>query len=257
MKLSHPAASWIGALAVFSCALVSPAVADHPDALWRVVHGLCLGDMRLMGHPAPCLRVDLHRGYAVVPDPKGRRQILVVPTNRIAGIESAALLEPGAPNYWQAAWDARGLFERRARRPIARDLVGMAINSAHSRSQDQLHIHVDCIRPVLRDALAVQANQIGLAWTPLRVPLMGWRWQVRSVRGEELGDRDPFKMLVRGDPGAKSHMDRETLVVVGATLADGAPGFYLLKTSDGAGFGEGMLDHRCAVLDRAPGLKST
>jgi len=258
MKLSLLAASWIGAAAIIGGGLVSPAAANHPDTLWQVVHGLCLRDMRLTGRPAPCLHVDRDKGYAVVPDLKRSSQVLLVPTARIAGIESVELLAPGAPNYWQAAWESRRYVERRLGRRIPRDLVGMAINSPYSRSQDQLHIHVDCVRPVLRDVLAAQTGRIGFVWAYLHGPL-GQPWKVRSLRGEDLGEHDPFKLLARGDAKARAHMNRQTLVVVGATLADGSPGFYLLSSDTGSGFGEGLLDHRCAVLtqDRAPTAAST
>ena len=36
--------------------------ADHPNALWRVVHGLCLRDMQIIGRPNPCLAVDRQQG---------------------------------------------------------------------------------------------------------------------------------------------------------------------------------------------------
>jgi CDP-diacylglycerol pyrophosphatase len=238
-------------LAAFAAALLAaPATAGdpHPNALWDVVHGLCVRDARLTGRPTPCLGVDLRRGYAVVPDLRRRTQVLLVPTDRIAGIESPALLAPDAPNYWQAAWDARRYFENRAHRPVPRDLVGMAINSVASRSQDQLHIHIDCLRPEVRDILRARQDRIGFVWKPLGATLADRRWKVRSLRGEDLGDRDPFKLLARQNADARSHMDRQGLVVAGAVLADGSPGFYLLSTTDWAGFGESLLDHDCAAL---------
>src|ERR1700738_2294496 len=70
-----------------------------------------------------------------------------VSTARISGIKSRALLRKNAPNYGEAAWAARRFVEEGARRQLPRDKIGMAINSAASRSQDQLHIHVACIAP--------------------------------------------------------------------------------------------------------------
>jgi hypothetical protein len=46
----------------------------------------------------------------------------------ICGIESPALLRENAPNYWEAAWDARRFVEEGARRQLPRDKIGMAIN---------------------------------------------------------------------------------------------------------------------------------
>jgi len=244
----------LGALALGVVVLTgSPASADHPNALWRVVHGLCLRDMSISGHPAPCLAVNRQEGYAVVPDLRHRTQVLLVPTARVAGIESPQVLAPDAVNYWQEAWDARRWVERRARLPISRDRIGLAINSVFSRSQNQLHIHVDCVRPDVRQALEENQAAIGVAWTRLPVPLAGRWYTARRLAGDDLGQRNPFDLLARGDPDARARMPLETLAVIGATFADGSPGFYLL--SDHAdflrrdtGFAEGLLDHGCAVL---------
>ncbi|HZM08527.1 MAG TPA: CDP-diacylglycerol diphosphatase, partial [Methylocella sp.] len=45
------------------------------------------------------------------------------------------------------------MVSRRAQKELPRDAINMAINTAGSRSQDQLHIHIDCIRPDVRKAL--------------------------------------------------------------------------------------------------------
>jgi CDP-diacylglycerol pyrophosphatase len=231
----------------------SPAAADHPNALWRVVHGLCLRDVAISGLPAPCLAVNREQGYAVVPDPRARTEVLLVPTIRIGGIESPEILAPEAVNYWQAAWDARRYVERRAGGSIPRDKIGLAINSAYSRSQNQLHIHVDCVRPDVRRALMDNEAAIGAAWTRLPVPLAGRWYRVRRLAGQDLGQRNPFQLLARGDPTAGRRMPQETLAVIGAIFADGSPGFYLLSghvdlLQGDTGFAESLLDHGCAVL---------
>ena len=254
--ISVLARAWVGVLGAIVVGLTlagSPAAANHPGALWRVVHGLCLRDMAISGRPAPCLAVDRQDGYAVVPDLRHRTQVLLVPTTRIGGIESPEILSPDAVNYWQAAWEARRWVERRARRPIPRDQIGLAINSVFSRSQNQLHIHVDCVRPDVRQALAENEAAIGSAWTPLPVPLAGRLFEARRLAGEDLGQRNPFVLLARGDPAARRRMPLETLAVIGATFADGSPGFYLLSDHadllrGDSGFAEGLLDHACAVL---------
>ena len=232
----------------------SPVLADHPNALWRVVHGLCLRDMRLTGLPAPCLSVNRQDGYAVVPDPQHRTQVLLVPTARILGIESPEIIAPDAVNYWNLAWQARRYFEGRVGRPVPRDQVGLAINSVLSRSQRQLHIHVDCVRPDVRAALRAHDGEIGYAWTVLRTPVAGHRFRVRRLDGADLGDRNPFTLLARGLPGARTRMALHGLAVTGATFPDGSPGFYLLSNRVNPGLGERgfaeiVLDHRCAVLN--------
>ena len=59
-----------------------------------------------------------------------------------------------------------------------------------------------------------------------------------------------------GITAARADMGRETLAVIGATFADGRPGFYLLSDRADAlsmnqGSSETLLDHDCAVLKSA------
>ena len=236
--------------------LPSPAaIRDDPDALWHVVHALCLTDKTLTGLPAPCLAVDRRRGFAVIPDLDSVTQVLVVPTRRVTGIESPGLLEPGSPNYWAYAWEARTYVERRARRSIPRDMVAMAVNSTFGRTQRQLHIHVDCVaRPVREILVALQAIITG-AWTRFPPNLMGRHYRIMRLEGADLGTRDPFKLLASGNAAARADMGAWTLVLIGTDFG-GTPGFVLLAGHGGvaenpAGAGEDLLDHNCAVL-RSP-----
>jgi CDP-diacylglycerol pyrophosphatase len=209
--------------------------------------------MALSGSPAPCLEVNRRGGYAVIRDPQATTEVLLVPTVQIAGIESPELEAPGGPNYWQAAWDARHYFEHRARVRVPREDIGMAINSVFGRSQDQLHIHIDCVSPEVKAALALHADEIGEIWAPLGFELAHRTYRARRVNGEDLGAHDPFKLLANGDPVAADDMGRQTLAVVAVESADGRPGFVLLAATGGTpenpdGASESLLDHGCAVL---------
>jgi CDP-diacylglycerol pyrophosphatase len=249
----------LGAIALAAMAWIaaSRASAADPNALWHVVHDLCVTDVKLSGNPAPCSKVDLARGYAVLKDIRGDTQLLLIPTDRVSGIESPKLLAPGSPNYWQAAWDARPIFEKRAGRPVPREALGLAINSLYGRTQNQLHIHIDCVRPSVQRALQANQSRIGVRWSDLDEPLTGHHYRVRRLEGADFGARDPFKLLADGDSEARAGMGRETLVAIGASFAGGRPGFILL--SDRASLmpldkaaGEELLDHSCAVLGAPP-----
>jgi CDP-diacylglycerol pyrophosphatase len=246
--------SWFAAaLAACLTAAALPACAADPDALWNIVSGQCVPSQQAKHDPAPCLSVDLAGGYAVLKDQSGATQVLVIPTTRVTGIESPALLDPAAPNYWAAAWKARDDVAALAHRDIPREDLALAVNSVYGRSQDQLHIHVDCIRADVRDALNAALDRVGPKWTPLDVSLAGHRYKAMRIAGEDLGDRDPFKLLAAGDPVAHADMGVETLVLAGAVFEDGSPGFILLSdradpsTRDPAA-GESLMDHGCQVL---------
>ena len=249
----------LGAIALAAMAWIaaSRASAADPNALWHVVHDLCVTDIKLSGNPAPCSKVDLAHGYAVLKDIRGDTQLLLIPTDRVSGIESPKLLAPGSPNYWQAAWDARPIFEKRAGRPAPREALGLAINSLYGRTQNQLHIHIDCVRPSVQGVLRANQSRIGVRWSDLDAPLSGHHYRVRRLEGADFGARDPFKLLADEDSEARAGMGRETLVAIGASFAGGKPGFILL--SDRASLlpldkaaGEELLDHSCAVLGARP-----
>jgi CDP-diacylglycerol pyrophosphatase len=138
----------------------------------------------------PCAEMNiangLDRGFAVLLASSSAAHVIVVPTIRISGIESPALQSENAPNYWAAAWDARRFVEQGARRQLLRDQIGIAINSAASRSQGQLHIHVSCIAPVVADFLRRHQAEIHEAWSPLRAKLAGHNFLAMKVETESL-----------------------------------------------------------------------
>jgi CDP-diacylglycerol pyrophosphatase len=235
----------------------SPAIrGSHPNALWHIVHDLCAPDEASNKLPAPCVAVDLDKGYAVLKDQSGGAQVLVIPTARVSGIESSAVRGGQAPDYWQDAWQARGFLERFAHRPIPRDDVALAVNSVYGRSQNQLHIHVDCVRTDVKQALQANLDHIGPKWTRLAVPLAGLRYRAMWLPGGDLAGRNPFDLLADGDPAARADMARETLAIVPVTRSSGVQGFVLLSDradpADGDnGHAEAVQDHRCRILGAA------
>lgn len=231
-----------------SVAAIGVAAAVDHDALWKVVHGLCVFDETHLHTPAPCASVDIDHGeedgWAVLKDLVGRTQFLLIPTRRVTGIEDALVGTDALPNYWAAAWATRELVARNAQRHLTRTDIGMAINGPGARSQSQLHIHIDCVRRDVRRILASRAAEIGEKWRDFR--LRGQNFRARRILGEE-PDPDPFRLLAE-DPGSAPLRDN-SLAVIGATFAGGKPGFILLaaRAPNGATHLEDLLDHSCAV----------
>jgi CDP-diacylglycerol pyrophosphatase len=219
-----------------------------PNALWTIVHDRCLPDQEVNGNPAPCSQVNVsageQRGYAVLKDLVGATQFLLIPTERIPGIESPALREPDAPNYFAAAWDARSFVNARAGVDIPRDWMSLAVNSAVARSQNQLHIHIDCVRADIRETVNQRIADVGSDWAPFPEPLMGHPYRAMVVEGETLGAANPFRLLAE----QADDMGLESLVALGAYLPDGRPGFVLLASradpaAGNPGAGEELQDH--------------
>jgi CDP-diacylglycerol pyrophosphatase len=238
--------------------LIAGAVAANepaldPNALWTIVHDFCVPNEQQYGDPAPCAAVDLtqgvERGYAVIKDPFGPTRYLLVPTKRITGIEDAALLAPDAVNYFAAAWNARSFVDKAVGRELPDDVLSLAINSPLARSQNQLHIHIDCIRADVRSALARDGAKISERWsllnTPLDTPLGYHRFQAIRVMGTTLAGHNPFKLLAEGVPGAHANMGQHTLAVARMSFAGEQAGFVIL--ADRVEGGSRLQDHSCAL----------
>jgi CDP-diacylglycerol pyrophosphatase len=250
------AIAFLGALFVVGAA--SAARADRM-VLWRIVHEKCVIDEKTHGAPAPCAFVDLadgeDRGVAILKDIHGIAQHLAIPTRLVEGMESPEILNPALPNYWRAAWLARSYLDARLPHPLPRDGVGLAINAASRRSQDQLHIHIDCVAPDVRATLGAYREHFSAEWHVLPFKLQGRRYWARRLDSVDLGDFSPFRLLADGVDGANGAMGEETLVAIGETFAPATPGFVLLADHadpDGGGHGEDLLDSQCALAGPTP-----
>jgi len=232
---------------LFGAAAANAAVgADDPNALWRIVHEQCVPHVERFMTPLPCVSVAQSAGYAILKDRSGTSHFLLVPTARISGIEDPALAVPGAPNYWQAAWESTRLVEAMVGRALPRDTLSLAVNSAHQRTQDQLHIHIDCVNHAVGAALRERGHEIGDAWAPFAVQPAGHAYRAMRVRTLVQPGATPFELLAR-IAEARADMAAESLAVVGANFADGETGFYLLEARGGGG--EELQDHGCAVAN--------
>jgi CDP-diacylglycerol pyrophosphatase len=119
--------------------------AANPDAIWHVVHDQCVTDMTANHKPAPCDAVDLAGGYAVLKDLHGATQLLLIPTDRITGIEAPQVLAPGAKNYWQDAWAARPYLELIAKAMSARAAPCRARTSPWRSTPNTAAARTSCI----------------------------------------------------------------------------------------------------------------
>jgi CDP-diacylglycerol pyrophosphatase len=240
----------LGLFAALACASCHH---GNPGALWKIVHQDCVPDQQQHSDPKPCALVDLDRGeaggYAVLKDLNGPYQYLLIPTARVSGVEDPAAVAADAPHWWLAAWQARRFVEQASGRSLPREELSLAINSRYGRSQNQLHIHIDCLKPAVRDALKAHLGQIGQRWAVLDAPLAGRHYRAMRLSEARLETDNPLLLAQDAAPG--SDMARQTLVLAGATFEDGSPGFILLEdratlwTLDN-GHGEDLQDHACS-----------
>jgi CDP-diacylglycerol pyrophosphatase len=245
-RTARLAAAFAITLAVSACARL--ATVDS-NALWKIVDIRCVPSQQATGTPGQCTSVDLDKRYVILKDIVGRSQHLLIPTDRITGIESPLILAPHAQDYWVDAWDARRYVEQSVKRTLPDDQLGLEINSKYRRTQNQLHIHIDCMRREVSLALARHAKD-----TP-----GAWRWDTidgkryRIMRVTSLGEAsNPFRIVARDNRDSEA-MATQTILVTGAGPSADTDGWLILNSGidvdDGSGSAEGLMDHACHVAE--------
>ena len=220
----------------------------NSDALWQIVSEKCLPHQQSSGDPAPCQRVDQPHRYAMLKDMNGPLQYLLIPLDKITGIESPRLLQPTTPNYFALAWHERTLLAQRRGSPIADRVLSLAINSQYGRTQNQLHIHLSCLRPDVRQQLDQLTPQLGGQWQELM--LRKHRYWLRTLTADELTQQSAFIRLADERPQARTEMGKYGLAL--AELSDGRLVLMAIERNWlllNSGSAEELQDHQCQILN--------
>ena len=217
-----------------------------PGALRFIVQNQCVLDWKQRQNPAPCERVTLFdaktsdSGYAVLQDPDGGAHYLLVPTQTMAGLDSSELLDRDAPNYFAEAWRARDLLAKAIGHAVPRTDIGLVVNTERARVYDQFHIHIECLRQDVADALRAAAPTIADVWSPVSVG--GATFQAMRIASDTLDGANLYESLAAMKPGIAQRLRDYTLIAVGAQFASG-PGFIILTGTGPTG--EILLDSTC------------
>ena len=218
------------------------------DALRQIVQNQCVVGWSQRHDPAPCERVFLadsktdSSGYAVLADLKGGAHYLLIPVQTMSGVDAGELTDPDTPNYFAEAWHARDLLAKFVGHDVPRTAIGLTVNTAQTRSQNQFHIHIECLRRDVAESLRTSAEQITDIWTPVIVA--GATYHALRVTGDALDTANPYASLVALNPDTVHHMGDYTLVVAGMVFKSG-PGFVVLTGTGPTG--EFLMDSTCAV----------
>jgi CDP-diacylglycerol pyrophosphatase len=251
--------AWLGAWAP-----ALPARDKDPNALWAMVHNQCVPASQRGQLPAPCASVvpagGGPLGYAILKDRHGPAQYLLIPTARISGIESPLLLRAGAINYFAAAWQARGYVRAALHRSLPREAISLAINSRDGRSQEQLHIHIDCLGMDVYTAINSALPRIDARWSALPLTLAGNPYRAIYLPGREL-TANPFALVAATLPDPRA-MGAQTIAVVAVDDPRRGAGFVVLAgRSDLArgdhGSAEDLQDHGCRIAGASPEIASS
>jgi len=231
-RLSAGIGPFIALIALQACG--TPAPPGHSNALWHIVDAGCNQGWA----PVPSLQCSPAHGDAVLKDICGATHYLLIPTVRRIGVESPELLRDEEPEYFDDAWAARDrVIAASGRSDVRSDELGLAINSRWGRSQDQLHIHIDFVRPEARDAIRQWVRE-GASRPSLQ--LFGHTYRI--VHTDTLQRPSPFQRAATV-ADTLSQREMNTIAVVG----DGASGFYvLLGRADLAGLDSGHAEELLA-----------
>jgi CDP-diacylglycerol pyrophosphatase len=221
------------------------------ETLWRIVDTNCVPAAKA-AQPSRCAQVSITKGVeagdVVFKDRTGALQYLLMPTKRVYGIEDPQLLASDAPDYLANAWRARRWMDVANGAPVPRDVVSITVNSAWSRSQNQLHFHISCVRADLRTYL--RGQNFNEQWALLPGGWQGHPYEVKRVVAETL---DGIKLFEDIAQGHADEMGRKAIAVIGTTFG-GRNGFWVLKTHiaplEGwfGGIEGDVQDHACAIL---------
>ena len=223
------------------------ALHHNSDALWNIVSRQCIPHYQQQHSPTPCQQVDLAQGYALLKDKVGVAQYLLIPTEQVSGIESDKLLASTTPNYFSLAWSLMPQVSQRLAKPIPSTLLSLAINSKWGRSQNQLHIHLSCLRGDVRQRLAQKQSTLTDQWQKLS--LLNHPYWVRTLTLEQLNARSLFQRVFTELPDIDSSSGKEGIAVT--MLADGRLVVLVLRTDWVKGIlgsAEELQDHQCRAV---------
>jgi CDP-diacylglycerol pyrophosphatase len=224
-------------------------------ALWQVVRA-CVADFKLTGSPFPCLEVDLSSGEdrgSVVLRPPLSDDMILAPTRRIVGVEDPFLQSTGAPNYFDAAWRARSFLKGADGQAPERDAVAVAVNSAVVRDQDQLHIHVGCLRPFARQTIAAAAPRVPIGeWAPVGAVIPHTMFWGTRIQGTDLSGAEPFRLAAEALADKAGRRGDLMIAVAGVRVANDDDFLILASYAKAPGAwwpvgAENLLDPSCAV----------
>lgn len=227
---SAPAAGGIAA----SCV-----VAPRPNSLWSLAQ-CCARDLKSDPGCRYYSKADefviLKDNSRVKPD-----SYMIIPTAKITGIEDKQIFAPPFVDFWAYGWQQAKTYMKRPAADTA-----LAINSTTGRTQNQLHIHISCVRPDVAQTLAANEAKIGPdPATALRLTLGPDNHTYRVIKVSGLSAADSPYNLVAAMPEAQADMAAQSIAVVGSTT----PGwYYVLDTyvhGANPGAAEELLDQFC------------
>jgi CDP-diacylglycerol pyrophosphatase len=75
-------------------------------------------------------------------------------------------------------------------------MVGLAVNSAEDRTQNQLHIHIDCVRWDIRNTLRSQEDALDGRCSELKLATPDHPYMTMKLTTDSLEGFNPFQRAI-------------------------------------------------------------
>jgi CDP-diacylglycerol pyrophosphatase len=208
-------------------------VPHDSSALLKLMH-CCTRDLSSSNG---CKEYDPVNQYVIIKDDDAEKPqaYLLIPSVKVTGIEDKQIFRAPYVNLWANAWDQSQRYPGWESRRI-----GMAINSVHARTQNQLHVHISCIDAQVAETLDDKVKGDG----PYTLSLGSKKNSYTVTMRNDLTDKEsPFWVAREMERGEA--MANKSVAVVKSKEA----GRYFILTTvykDGkGGNAEELLDQRC------------
>lgn len=214
------------------------AVAPPPNSLWSLSQ-CCTENLH---SDSDCRYYSKTRDFIILKDnsPAKPAAYLIIPTTKVTGIEDPRIFLPPVADFWAYGWQQAGIY---LKKPAVE--TGLAINSEFGRTQNQLHIHISCVRQDVAQVLAENAARIhDNPADPIALALGPHSNIYRAIEAASLTAKSPFELVARM-PGAAGDMKEHSIAVIGSTEPQV---FYVLDTrhhGSNRGAAEELLDETC------------
>lgn len=243
---------------LFLPACQSKTLSKASDALWNIISEQCLPNQLQNNKPAPCNKVSFvnegqKQGFVVFKDRNGPLQYLLMPIEKISGVESPELLSSQGPNYFYEAWLARSFMIQKYGANIPDEEISLAVNSQTGRSQNQLHIHISCVRAEVKKLIHENFKTIKKNWTQFNKQISGHNYFVKLISEAELKNKNIFSLVSAELIEAKNNMNQFGLALVAVKKTKKQTEFVVLATRADLlkinyGSAEEIQDHSCPEL---------
>ena len=224
-----------------SSSALTPTPKGSEDVLWSLaIH--CAEDLSSDSNCRSYTK-DEKEQYVIVKDhdPNKPAAYLIIPLEPITGIEDDRIFSPSIIGLWESAWLWAEKYPGKSASQTA-----LAINSIVGRSQNQLHIHISCVLPQVRETLAkTRIPTKASDAVALRLgPDHNVYW---TVVVPDLRTSSPFRVIQSMPHVDKNDMKDQSILVVGSQESNQ---YYVLDTTanrNNPGHAEELLDQTCAL----------